>query len=508
MKKLPIGIQNFSEIIQGGYLYIDKTKHIFNLLESGKYYFLSRPRRFGKSLLLSTIKEIFEGNKTLFKGLWIENQWDWTKRNPVIHFSFNNLDYKNQGLNTAIDKELHRIAHQYDLTLREETISQKFRELIKELGESKKVVVLIDEYDKPIIDYLGIQQEKALENRAILREFYSIIKNSDTYLEFFLITGVSKFSQTSIFSNLNHLLDLTLAPDYATLTGYTQQELLTYFDEHLNAFPLNREELLKKIKLWYNGYSWDGENFVYNPFSVLSFFQVKKFRNYWFASGTPTFLINLLKQRNFYKIERKRVGYITLDSYDLEDINLTTLLFQTGYLTIKVEAEEYVILDYPNKEVESSMYQYLIGAFAHSNVNKALPLVLQLQEAFTDNDLTAIIAVINGLFKSIPAPIFIKGAESYYHSLIHLMFNYLGIYLQSEVHTSDGRIDAVVQTEHRIFIFEFKVDKSAEIALRQIHEKQYPQKYLPTEKEIVLIGVNFGSKEKGVEAWKSELFKN
>jgi hypothetical protein len=309
MKKLPIGIQTFSKLREGDFIYVDKTEYIYNIISGNNYYFLSRPRRFGKSLTLSTIAEIYSGSKNLFTGLWIENNWNWDKIHPIIHISFNSLNYKDLGLEIVLKKELLKIARKYELLLSETSSPELFEELIEKLAAAKgRVVILIDEYDKPIIDFLEAENlHIAKQNRAILRNFYSIIKNADPYIEFFLMTGVSKFSQTGIFSNLNHLNDITLNENYAALTGYTQDELEFYFDEWINRTLLkfksiSKETLLMHIKQWYNGYSWDAKTRVYNPYSVLLFFDNRAFENYWFATGTPTFLINLIKAENLGEI--------------------------------------------------------------------------------------------------------------------------------------------------------------------------------------------------------------
>ena len=332
-QKLPIGIQTFGEIRRDGYLYIDKTPIISDLIANGKYYFLARPRRFGKSLTLSTIKDLFLGKKKLFEGLWIESQWNWEETHPVIHIGFSSLGYQTLGLEVAIDKMLDEQAANHGIKLKAKKFDQKFKELLKELSKRNHVVLLIDEYDKPIIDYLD-DLPQARTNQKILKTFYSTIKDSDPYLKFLLITGVSKFSKVSIFSELNNLKDLTIHPKYVTLVGCTQDEMEHYFEEEINEFTGvladTREELLVLIKKWYNGYSWDGKTSLYNPFSLLSFFDTGQFHNFWFSTGTPTFLIKLLTSINVYEFERTEVGMVAFDSYDIENIDPYALLFQTG----------------------------------------------------------------------------------------------------------------------------------------------------------------------------------
>ena len=340
MKAYPLGIQTFSEIIERNLLYIDKTKEIYRLLQ-GKYYFYARPRRFGKSLMLSTIKAIYEGKKELFKGLWIENKWDFSNVHPVIHVGFSSIGHSKIGLEKAIKQTLKRLAGEQDIEFESEDYVTQFGELIRKTAAkaSGKIVLLIDEYDKPIIDYLGKEIAQAEENRSILKSFYSVIKDSDPYIEFLMITGISKFSKISIFSELNNLTDITFHRRYVKLTGITQEELETNFDEEIEELAeeneITNEELLAKIKQWYNGYSWNGKTFLYNPYSILSYFDFGEFRNFWFETGTPTFLLQLMEQQKMVKVENLEVGEVTFSSYSIKYLQLIPILFQTGYLTIK-----------------------------------------------------------------------------------------------------------------------------------------------------------------------------
>ncbi len=507
-QKLPIGIQSFKKLREENLLYVDKTKVIHRLTEYGNYFFLSRPRRFGKSLTLSTLKELFQGQKKLFDDLWIQDHWDWTQQYPVIHIGFSSIGYKTMGLEAALNKMLDEQAENHGLQLTVKDYDQKFKELIQELSKENKVVLLIDEYDKPIIDYLdNIPQAK--EHQQVLKSFYSIIKDSDPYIRFLMITGVSKFSKVSIFSELNNLTDLTIHPKFTTLVGYTQEELEHYFDEGFEelagVLAPTKEDLLQLVKDWYNGYSWDGKNFVYNPFSILSFFGAGQFQNFWFTTGTPTFLIKLLKGRQVINLEQIEVDQSAFESYDIENLDTFPLLFQTGYSTIKSEEEFGIyVLAYPNKEVKESMLRHLIGAFRSDSPSQTTPIVIKLRKAFLDNDIEKIISIINSLFKSIPSHIFIKEKEAYYHSVVFLVFQYLGQFINAEVNTSDGRIDAVVQTDTHLYVLEFKLDESAQAAMQQIQQKGYGDKYRHLEKKIVSLGINFSSVSKSVSDWLSE----
>lgn len=509
LQKLPVGIQTFSKIIDENYLYVDKTALIYRLLRSGGYFFLSRPRRSGKSLTLSTIASIYRGERALFAGLWIEEQWDWNAVHPVIHLSFSGIGYRTQGLAKAIEAELRLVGGQLGISFEEIGIDRMFAELLRKLSAMAKVVLLIDEYDKPIIDYLD-DPEQAITNRDILKTFYSVIKDADPYLEFLLITGVSKFSKVSIFSDLNNLDDITLDRDFAALTGYTQAELehafAPYMPEAEKQLRLTHQELLDQLRYWYNGYSWDGVTYVYNPFSILCFFRKADFRNFWFETGTPTFLLKLLREQWLYKLNDLTVSERTLTSYDIQELQAIPILFQTGYLTIKAKDRlgQYT-LDYPNAEVKESMLEYLISDLRHEPELLATPMVIQLYNAFRANDLEEVIKLVKSIFKNIPSQIFLSKAEAYYHSLIYLVFFYLGQYTQCEVNTNNGRLDCVVQSPTHIYILEFKLDESAATALTQIKDRGYADKYMADPRSKVLLGINFSSQTKTVDGWLKEV---
>jgi hypothetical protein len=515
MKRLPLGEQNFAKIRDLDMLYVDKTRHIWQFITEGSYNFLSRPRRFGKSLTLSTIQCIFEGKKELFEGLWIENNWDWSQKHPVIHLSFNVLDYKNDRLEEALDKFLEEQAHHFGVQLSDGTAKEKLRELILAVNAlGAPVVLLVDEYDKPLIDYLDkAELEQAKTNRSILKNFYGSLKASEvrSALRFFLITGVSKFSQVSLFSDLNYLIDLSLHSGINGLVGYTQEELLAYFEDHIlalhqNHSHLSREELIEKIRVQYNGYSWDGVHKVYNPFLILLLFNNLDFGDFWFQTGTPTFLIKVLKEQQIYKVEDMVVPQILFSSYDLENLDARVLMFQTGYLTIKKKDRDRrrFTLGYPNQEVEEALSNYLIGSLLNRLPIDSLRPVELLEEGFLDNDMPKVIKVINSLLKDLPSHLLDDKTEHFYHALVHLHFRYLGFNMDSEVHTSDGRMDAVVQTASHVFIIEFKMNVPAQVALDQIQEKKYADKYRLTNKTILGVGISFDTEKKAVRDWVVE----
>ena len=501
IQRYPVGIQDFSEIRTGGYVYVDKTQFIDMMLSQSKFYFLSRPRRFGKSLFVSTLDYLFRGRKELFKGLYIENKWDWTQTNPVIKISFSNIGHKDLGLYEAISRCLDETAKKYGIELQSDFNAGKFRELIIQLSiQYGQVVVLIDEYDKPIIDYLGTNEAgmaTALENRDILKSFYSILKDADPYLKLVFITGVSKFSKVSIFSDLNNLKELSLSPDFAGICGITQSELEHNFRQELEDYDA------QKIKKWYNGYNWRGKESVYNPFSLLNYFTDGggSYINYWFVSGTPTFLVNLNKKYQKYDFEAIKISATHLNAYDIEHLQIIPLMFQTGYLTIKKYIEEDGIyeLGYPNEEVRQSYLGMLADGYTHSQDEPVVVLATEMRDALKIANFDKVERIFNTVFKSIPYEIWQKENEHYYHAIIHLTFRLLGIYVEIQVQTSDGRIDAIVQLKDYVYAFEFKLGGSAKTALRQIKERGYLVPYQNQGKKCIGIGLNFSKKLKKVQ---------
>lgn len=500
----PIGIQDFREIRTKGYHYLDKTAFIHRLLTEGKYYFLSRPRRFGKSLLLSTLKEIYSGSRELFEGLWIADRWDWDKRHPVVHIKFAKSDYQGLGLAQAIFNELDKSAAELGVSLSKATFKERFEELlvVTTLAHGR-VVLLVDEYDKPIVDYLE-NPEQANANREVLKQFYSVLKDADPYLEFVFITGVSKFSKVSIFSDLNNLKDLSIHEQYNNLLGITQHELESQFNDRLHEIAALRkiefDVFIAQVKNWYNGYNWSGTDTVYNPFSLLNFLQDGQFNNYWFATGTPTFLVERMRREGRFQWDADEfVALLTLSNFDIEHIELPTILFQTGYLTL-LELnimEGWCKLDYPNQEVKASLEQLMLGAFQH-RIGSGLPTVLQLRQALERNNLDRVIQIINTAFSDIPSDLWKRATELHYHALVHLTFSLLGNYLKSEVNSSLGRCDAIVQTTTHIYAFEFKLEQSAATAIQQIIDKNYLGPYQLDSRQKVAVGINFTREKRGV----------
>jgi len=483
LKKLPIGQSSFENIIRDNELYVDKTEKIYELINSTKFNFLSRPRRFGKSLLISTIENIFLGHKELFKDLWIYNSdWKWEKY-PVIVIDFNEIMVNSQyELINGICKILDKIGNKYGITLEEKKFKYKFTEIIVKLYEkfNTEVVVLVDEYDKPIINHLGEGDDRlqiAKKNREILREFFSTLKAKDVIskLRFLLLTGVSKFSQAGVFSALNNLADLTMSTKYADLLGITEEELEVYFKDYIEEcgkeYGLNYDKMREMIRDYYNGYRFSRKDIkVYNPYSLINFFNEKEFRNYWFESGTPTFLVNLIKERNYYipEAENLVVTEGVFSTYEIEDLDIRALLFQTGYLTIKdydFRRNRYT-LGYPNKEVKYSFLENLLKNFIGKKTENRY---IKIGEYLETGEVDELIEVIKSIFASIP---YIQGArlnEANFHTLFYLMIGAGGYPAEMELLTYEGRIDLKVEIEDKIYIMEFKCNQSAEKAIEQIN---------------------------------------
>ncbi|MEM6263159.1 MAG: AAA family ATPase [Bacteroidota bacterium] len=510
MRLYPIGLQDFKKLREGGYLYVDKTRQMYDLVMSGSYYLLPRPRRFGKSLLLSTIKYFFQGREELFEGLWVdqESEHDW-KAYPVLHFSFSSIGYKSIGLEKALVRAIDDAAKEHGVTLENEDLPGRFRELIQVLVNSpQKLVILIDEYDKPLTDYLDDLPQAEI-NRAVLKNFFSVIKDSDQFIRLLLITGVSKFSKVSLFLDLNHLEDLTLNPYGATLTGYTQEELEENFSEEImrlaNTYQMDRDQLLQQIQSWYNGYRWWIGGTLYNPFSILNFFKSGMFRNFWWESGTPTFLLKALKRHNQYDLPDQEVTSVVFESFTLENQDWLALLFQTGYLTLAPFGyrDRVFKLVYPNKEVEETMYQHLLATYRDMPVSTSYSIWLNLRKALDAGNLEEVMKQIDLLFSTIPYQIFDAKKESFFHAILHLTFQGLGMMTQSEVSTSTGRVDTVVFGENEVYVMEFKLDASANAALDQIRAKRYGSPYLGENRPVVAVGISFSSETRTVAEWEA-----
>lgn len=512
MKKLPIGISTLSKLLDENHVYVDKTQHVLHLAQTGGYYFLSRPRRFGKSLLVDTLHQLFAGNENLFRGLHIHPHWDWSVQYPVISISFTEGVLQNaEQLDRHIRYQLKLNRERLQLECTDDAnVITCFGELIRAAHAQygQQAVVLVDEYDKPILDNIH-RDAIAGDMRDSLRNLYSVIKGHDAHLRFTFLTGVSKFSKASIFSGLNNLKDITLDPRYATLCGYTQTELEHYFTERLHDVDL------PKLKQWYNGYQWLGEG-VYNPFDILLFLDTgKSYRSYWFETGTPTFLLKLLKDGQYYlpELEQFPVQETRLGTFELHDMPAEVLLFQTGYLTIhetlQMGNQLGFVLGYPNLEVKLSLNTHLLS-YLTPPVSRAAQISLQLYCLLAKTDMEGLRDAFKRFFAGIPHDWYrnnhLDQYEGYYASLFYAHMVACGADTIPEDATSAGQIDLTVMVENSVFVFEFKVinpDQADGSALAQIKAKGYADKYRDG-RELYLVGIEFSKQTRNIVGFEWE----
>ena len=509
--KYPIGIQTFENIRTEGYAYVDKTALVYKLATEGKYYFLSRPRRFGKSLLLSTLKAYFQGKKGLFDGLAIANlETDW-KEYPIFHFDFNTGLYTNiEGLGSTMDYQLLKLEQRFGIDKAGFSLSDRFRELISRAYEQtgQKVVILVDEYDKPLLETIG-NLELQNEYRKILKSFYGVEKTMDSYIQFAFFTGVTKFSKVSIFSDLNNLKDISLSNQYAEICGVSEQEIRDNFDEVVAemavANEISKEECYAQLEKQYDGYHFSEHSVgMYNPFSLLNAFDSKAFRDFWFATGTPTFLVEVL-QHTDYPLDRlttEEVDVRTMDSVDMMYNNPIPLLFQSGYLTIKDFDKEFKSyrLGFPNEEVERGFAQFLGTYYFSGGMNGSFTINNFVRDV-RNGDVEGFMTRLQALFADGDYQV-MGEMEVYFQNTLSVIFKLMGFYVQVERHTSRGRMDVTIQTRDYVYIMELKVDKTAEEALRQIEDKQYAAPFAADPRKLFKVGIRFGSKSKGIDEWK------
>lgn len=501
-KLLPRDVASFDVLIKGNYLYVDKTALLHDLMTQGRFYFLSRPRRFGKSLLVSTLKHIFLGDQELFGDCWIgqKRRYDWAMH-PVIHLDFSALDLMDVGaLEKSLSDEINYIAQLYAIELQSDLLLiSRFVELVRALYKRGPVVILVDEYDAPLVKHVT-NPILVEQMRLFLSNFYSTIKSLDGYLRFLFLTGVSKFSKTSVFSGMNNLIDISLEPQAAALCGYTQEEVVgnfsPYIEEVASAQGVAVSSVLEQMQQWYNGYRFSRAlTRVYNPFSVLYFLATKEYGNYWFASATPTFLVKLIRKNfaSFTRVSDVVVDEALLSAFDIDTLPLITLLFQTGYLTIKNYDSQLRLytLDYPNEEVRLAFNNGLMVDSLEGVLGSDVTVISQkLRYALESDDVAAFCSSMQVLFAHIPAELHIQ-KEAYYHSLFQMIVSLVGLSATSEVATSVGFIDVVIQTAHAVFVFEFKLNKNPYVALEQIKSRRYYEKYIDLGKKIFLVGLAF-----------------
>ena len=517
---LPIGIQDFEDLRKRGCVYIDKTEMIYKLAHEGKPYFLSRPRRFGKSLLISTLEAYFLGKKDLFKGLAIEKlEKDWFEY-PVLKFSLASGEYTlGNGLRDSLSKTLADFENKYSIDNELDSLPMRFANDLQLIhGKTgRAVVVLVDEYDNPLLKNLGVNQNQAEENRALYKGFFSVLKDQDAHLQFVLFTGVTKFSKVSIFSDLNQLNDITLDRAFGSICGITQEELESNFAPEIkaleNQYNMTHDECLAELKRMYDGYHFCMEcPDIYNPFSLINAFYKKDFGSYWFASGTPTFLIEKLNAVNFDArkfIDTVKVSESDLSDYRPENPDPVPLFYQSGYLTIKdwnLRQRSYR-LGFPNAEVQYGFLNALAPTYLKVQ-DKPAPFNIDiLDDAVEEGDTDGIRNWFTALFALLPYPA--SGdldaiTEQSFQNVIYISLLVLGKYCRTEVHSAMGRADCVVETPDYVYIFEFKRDFSAAEALQQIEEQGYAKPYAADKRKVIKIGVNFSSSERNIVEWETK----
>ena len=487
LKNLPLGISTLSLLLESNGIYVDKTEYAYNLIKQPGRFFLSRPRRFGKSLFVDTLKEIFEGNQKLFEGLYIVDKWDWSKKYPVIKLDFAGGEVRNrEELDVRIMNMLRKNGEQLGVTFDSTDLVGKFGDLISgaALKYGQRAVVLVDEYDKPLLDNVH-NSEIAKEIRSGLKNVYSVLKSQDANLQFVFMTGVTKFSKVNLFSGLNQLKDITISKFYSSICGYTDKDLEEYFSEHLSGSDP------EKVRKWYNGYNWTGQESVYNPYDILLFLSEDfSFQNYWFETGTPTFLIELFRKHQYFlpNLEDVQVTREVLGAFDVDYIDPIALLFQSGYLTIKdtyIDDQEQIFnLKIPNREVRQALNSQFISGYAGLTSLK-LDSRLQMKKELSTGNVTSLIKTIKGLFAGIPWRNFtnndLANFEGYYASVLYAFFASINAQVIPEDITNHGQADMTIIFRNHIYVMEIKVvdnlPEGNNVALQQIIQRNYAEKY-------------------------------
>ena len=511
--KYPIGIQNFESLRREGYIYVDKTAMMWELAHQGRYYFLGRPRRFGKSLLISTFEAYFEGKRELFEGLAIEQLEKEWKKYPILHMDLNAKQYNcREALIEILNMHLERWEAIYGCEkYKERSPEERFIHIIEAAytHTGMPVVILVDEYDKPLALNLD-NEELQDEFRGILKAFYGVMKSCDRYIKMGFLTGVTKFSKVSVFSDLNNIDDISMWDRYATVCGITEEEIRTNFDSEVELLSVSckmkKDECYSELKRRYDGYHFCEDSVgVYNPFSLLSTLNKKKFGEYWFETGTPTLLVNLLKQTSFNlnDIEDEAISADLLGSVDSMKVNPIPVIYQSGYLTVKeydAEFKEYH-LGFPNDEVRTGFFNFLLPIYTNARNNTSQFSISKFIHEIRGGQPEAFMTRLSAMMADTDYRI-VGDAELYFQNFLFVFFRLLGLYVEVERATSDGRTDMIVQTPKYIYIFEFKLDQSADAALRQIDEKGYGNPFAADSRTLYKIGINFSSEKRCVDEWK------
>lgn len=511
--KYPIGIQNFEKIRREGYAYVDKTALMYKMVSEGSYYFLSRPRRFGKSLMVSTLEAFFSGKQELFEGLYAGTvDWEW-KEYPILHLDLNVKKYETkEDLDKILNRHLEQWEQRYDSPYGDRDLEERFLHVV-ELAHQKTnvpVVILVDEYDKPLLQAIG-NEALQTEYRNTLKAFYSVLKSCDAHIKFAFLTGVTKFGKVSVFSDLNNLKDITMLPSYSNICGITERELHDNFDEGVKELAENnsmtREECYERLRRDFDGYHFNEytKEGIYNPFSVLNTLDNKVFRDYWFETGTPSFLVYQLK-KTCYPLENmttEELSTDTLNSIDIMDQNPLPLLYQSGYLTLKSYDKRFdsYILGFPNREVEQGFIKYLLPFYTPQTDNKSMFAITRFVKDVESGDAEGFMHRLQDFFAGGDYQV-VGNTEKYFQNTLYVFFRLLGFYVNVERHTTGGRMDILIETPDYIYILELKVNQTAAVALQQIEEKGYAQPFASDPRQLFKIGINFSTDTKLIDDWK------
>ena len=510
--KYPIGIQNFEKIRREGYVYVDKTQQMWKMVSEGSYYFLSRPRRFGKSLMVSTLEAFFSGERELFKGLYVDSvEWDW-QQYPILHLDLNSREYKNeQSLEAELNRHLEAWEMLYGDEYKDRASEERFIHVINHAYEKTgmRVVILVDEYDKPLLQTIG---NETLQNayRSKLKAFYSVLKTLDAKIHFAFLTGVTKFSKVSVFSDLNNLTDLSFDDRYATICGISEAELHEYFDESIqqlaDANKMTKEACYERMKEDYDGYHFDIDTpGMYNPFSVLNTLAKCRFRDYWFETGTPSFLVYQLKKTGYPldNMTEEDLSANTLNSIDSMDVNPLPLLYQSGYLTIKDYDPEFKTyrLGFPNREVREGFIKYLYPFYTPKTQDLGQFAIVHFVKDIRSGRAEAFMTRLSDFFATGDYQVMGR-LEIYLQNTLNVIFNLMGLYVEVERHTTNGRMDMVIQTPQYVYIIELKIDQTAAVALQQIEDRGYANAFAGDARKLYKIGINFSSEKKLIDDWK------
>ena len=523
LPSLPVSNSSFSVMRTAGQVYVDKTELIYKLArEINSAYFLSHPRRFGKSLLVSTLSELFLGKRELFEGLWIDREGDWQwQEHPVIVLDFNEISSETpEALETNLLESIEENADRFQVSLDQSSVSRRFRELLEKASSKigNKAVVLVDEYDKPILNFLGKGKEAvntAHQNRAILKRLFGTLKGKavQEHLRFVFFTGITRFGKVSIFSDLNQLEDISNASGYAGLLGYTQEELTSCFSDHLDAFckklDKSKDEVIEIMRRQYNGYRFS-ENplLVYNPFSILRSLKSQEFGSYWFDSGTPTYLTDLFAASPLHpeQLESFKVPERLANTFDIENLDMSALLFQSGYLTIHDVHDRALTLGYPNEEVKGAFLELLYGSLTNRQAMSGLVTAFDLADHLDVEDLDAFMEGVDAVFASIPNVLGEKLNEANFHTLFYVAASLTGMIATSEILSSRGRTDLAIEFPDKVYVIEFKCGRSPQKALQQIRDKGYMDRWAGSGRKRIAIGINFSAAKRNVQSWKSEVY--